>query len=87
MNTIRRAIEVLFVLTLAALLGGGILFVLGQAIGLVAGQAQWLTLLNDAIKTPICTLHPSAPLPGSCSATSAASPRSSTRRPVHGECR
>ena len=54
MNTIRRAIEVVFVLTLAALLGGGILFVLGQAIGLVAGQAQWLTLLNDAIKTPIC---------------------------------
>ena len=28
MNTIRRAIEVVFVLTLAALLGGGILFVL-----------------------------------------------------------
>ncbi|SDS58702.1 hypothetical protein SAMN04489743_0391 [Pseudarthrobacter equi] len=54
MHTFRRAIEVLFVLTLAVLLAGGIVFVLGQAIGLVAGQGQWLTALNDTIKTPIC---------------------------------
>lgn len=54
MHTFRRAIEVLFVLTLAVLLAGGIVFVLGQAIGLMAGQGQWLTALNDTIKTPIC---------------------------------
>jgi hypothetical protein len=54
MHSFRRAIEVLFVLTLAVLLAGGIVFVLGQAISLVAGQGQWLTALNDAIKTPIC---------------------------------
>lgn len=54
MHTIRRAIEVLFVLTLAALLAGGIVFVAGQAIALVAGQGDWLTLLNDTIKAPMC---------------------------------
>lgn len=54
MHTIRRAIEVLFVLTLAAFLAGGIVFVAGQAIALVAGQGEWLTLLNDTIKVPIC---------------------------------
>jgi membrane protein implicated in regulation of membrane protease activity len=54
MHTIRRAIEVLFVLTLAALLIGGIVFVAGQAIALVAGQGHWLTLLNDTIKAPMC---------------------------------
>ena len=54
MHKIRRAIEVLFVLTLAALLIGGIVFVAGQAIALVAGQGHWLTLLNDTIKVPMC---------------------------------
>ena len=54
MHTFRRATEVLFVLTLAVLLAGGILFVVGQGIALVAGQGEWLTLLNDTIKTPIC---------------------------------
>ena len=54
MHTIRRAIEVLFVLTLAALLIGGIVFVAGQGIALAAGQGDWLTLLNDTIKAPIC---------------------------------
>ncbi|RDV09988.1 MULTISPECIES: hypothetical protein [unclassified Arthrobacter] len=54
MHTIRRAIEVLFVLTLAALLLGGIVLVAGQAIALVAGQGHWLTLLNDTIKAPMC---------------------------------
>ncbi|WP_455836160.1 hypothetical protein [Pseudarthrobacter siccitolerans] len=54
MHTIRRAVEVLFVLTLAALLVGGVLFVAGQAIALVAGQGDWLTLLNETIKTPMC---------------------------------
>jgi uncharacterized membrane protein SirB2 len=54
MHTIRRAVEVLFVLALAALLIGGIVFVAAQAIALVAGQGDWLTLLNDTIKAPIC---------------------------------
>lgn len=54
MHTIRRAIEVLFVLTLAALLVGGVAFVAGQAIALVAGQGDWLTLLNETIKAPMC---------------------------------
>ena len=54
MHTIRRAIEVLFVLTLAALLIGGIVFVTGQAIALAAGQGDWLTLLDDTIKAPVC---------------------------------
>jgi membrane protein implicated in regulation of membrane protease activity len=55
MHTFRRATEVLFVLTLAVLLAGGILFVAGQAIALAAGQGEWLTLLNDTIKTPLCS--------------------------------
>ena len=54
MHTIRRAVEVLFVLTLAALLAGGTVFVAGQAIALVAGKGDWLTLLNDTIKAPMC---------------------------------
>ena len=54
MHQIRRAIEVVFVLTLAALLLGGLLFVTGQAIALVAGQGDWLVFLNDYVKTPIC---------------------------------
>ncbi|TNB76649.1 hypothetical protein FHJ30_00575 [Arthrobacter sp. BB-1] len=54
MHSIRRAVEVLFVLTLAALLVGGVVFVAGQAIALVAGQGEWLALLNSTIKAPIC---------------------------------
>jgi hypothetical protein len=54
MHTIRRAIEVLFVLTLAVLLIGGIVFVAGQGIALAAGRGDWLTLLNDTIKAPVC---------------------------------
>jgi hypothetical protein len=54
MHTIRRAVEVLFVLTLAALLAGGVLFVAGQAVALVAGQGDWLKLLNETIKAPMC---------------------------------
>lgn len=54
MNKIRRAVEVLFVLTLAALLLGGVVFVVGQAIALIAGQGDWLALLNETIKTPMC---------------------------------
>ena len=54
MHTIQRAIEVLFVLTLAALLAGGVVFVAGQAIALVAGQGDWLDLLNETIKAPMC---------------------------------
>ena len=54
MHQIRRAIEVIFVLTLAALLLGGILFVTGQAIALIAGQGDWLVFLNEYVNTPMC---------------------------------
>jgi hypothetical protein len=54
MHKIRRAVEVLFVLTLAALLIGGVVFVTGQAVALIVGQGVWLTLLNETIKTPMC---------------------------------
>lgn len=54
MHQIRRAVEVLFVLTLAALLLGGVVFVAGQALALIAGQGSWLEFLNEAIKTPMC---------------------------------
>ena len=54
MQQIRRAVEVLFVLTLAALLVGGIVFVLGQAAALILGQGSWLAFFNDAVKIPMC---------------------------------
>jgi hypothetical protein len=54
MHKIRRPVEVLFVLTLAALLLGGAVFVIGQAIALAAGHGDWLTLLNETVKTPMC---------------------------------
>jgi membrane protein implicated in regulation of membrane protease activity len=54
MQTIRRVIEVLFVLTLAALLGGGIVFVLGQAVALILGQGSWLAFFHDTVKIPMC---------------------------------
>ncbi|HEU4668463.1 MAG TPA: hypothetical protein VFS79_12460 [Arthrobacter sp.] len=54
MHSIRRAVEVLFVLTLAVLLAGGVVFVAGQAIALAAGQGEWLTLFNETIKEPMC---------------------------------
>jgi membrane protein implicated in regulation of membrane protease activity len=54
MHKIRRAVEVLFVLTLAAMLIGGVVFVTGQAAALIAGKGAWLTLLNETIKTPMC---------------------------------
>jgi hypothetical protein len=54
MHRIRRAIAVIFVLTLATLLLGGILFVAGQAIALIAGQGDWLEFFNDAVKPPLC---------------------------------
>jgi hypothetical protein len=54
MHNIRRIIEVIFVLTLATLLLGGIVFVTGQAVALIAGQGQWLEFFNEFIKTPMC---------------------------------
>jgi len=54
MHKIRRAIEVLFVLTLAALLVGGIVFVLGQAVALILGQGSWLAFFDDTVKIPMC---------------------------------
>ena len=54
MHKIRKAVEVLFILTLAALLLGGIVFVLGQAVALVFGQGSWLAFFNDTVKIPMC---------------------------------
>ncbi|WP_104137739.1 hypothetical protein [Arthrobacter sp. ZGTC131] len=54
MHQIRRAIEVLFVLTLAALLLGGVVFVTGQAVSLIAGQSSWLEFFDESVKPPMC---------------------------------
>ncbi|MFF2245385.1 hypothetical protein ACFVTM_14525 [Arthrobacter sp. NPDC058130] len=54
MHKIRRTIEAIFVLTLALLLLGGVVFVAGQAIALTAGQGDWLQFFNDAFKPPLC---------------------------------
>ncbi len=54
MHKIRRAIEVIFVVSLAALLAGGVLFVTGQAIALAAGQSEWLVFFNESVKPPMC---------------------------------
>lgn len=54
MHQIRRAVEVLFVLTLAALLLGGVLFVTGQALALIAGQGGWLEFFDEYVKPPVC---------------------------------
>jgi membrane protein implicated in regulation of membrane protease activity len=54
MHKTRRAIEVLFVLTLAALLAGGVVFVLGQAVALILGQGSWLAFFNETVKIPMC---------------------------------
>ncbi|HEX9085994.1 MAG TPA: hypothetical protein VF867_00525 [Arthrobacter sp.] len=54
MHQYRRTIEVIFVLALAALLLGGILVVIGQAIALLAGQGDWLEFFNESVKPPLC---------------------------------
>ncbi|WP_115788257.1 hypothetical protein [Arthrobacter silvisoli] len=54
MHRIRQAIQAIFVLTLAALLAGGVLFVVGQAVALAAGQGGWLDFFDDAVKPPLC---------------------------------
>ena len=54
MHQFIRTTEITFVLTLAALLLGGVLFVACQAIALIAGQGGWLEFLNDYVKTPMC---------------------------------
>jgi len=54
MNKIRKAIEVIFVLTLAILLVGGVVFVAGQALGLIFGQGGVLEFFNTTVKAPIC---------------------------------
>ena len=54
MNTPRRFIQTVFTLTLALLLVGGVLFVAGQAAGLVAGQNAWLEFFNTYVKPPVC---------------------------------
>ncbi|WP_461175158.1 hypothetical protein M1D93_20745 (plasmid) [Arthrobacter sp. Z1-9] len=54
MQKTRRFIEAVFVLTLATLLLGGVLFVLGQAAALILGQGNWLEFLNQTVKAPMC---------------------------------
>ena len=54
MHQTRRTVEIIFVLSLAALLLGGVVLVAGQAIALIAGQGAWLEFLNDSVKTPMC---------------------------------
>lgn len=54
MYQIRRAVEVLFVLTLAALLLGGVLFVTGQSLALIAGQGGWLEFFDEYVKPQVC---------------------------------
>ena len=54
MHKIGRAVEITFVLTLAALLLGGVVFVTGQAAALIAGQGAWLEFFNASVKTPMC---------------------------------
>jgi membrane protein implicated in regulation of membrane protease activity len=54
MHKIRRAVEITFLLTLAALLLGGVVFVTGQAVALITGQGTWLEFFNAAIKAPMC---------------------------------
>ncbi|AFR28823.1 hypothetical protein [Arthrobacter sp. Rue61a] len=49
-----KLIQTIFVLTLAALLLGGVVFVAGQSVSLVLGQGEWLTFLNDSLKDPMC---------------------------------
>lgn len=49
-----KHLRTIFVLTLAALLLGGVVFVAGQAIALMVGKGEWLTFLNDSLKDPMC---------------------------------
>ena len=54
MHLIKRTTEIIFVLTLAALLLGGVVLVTGQAAALIAGQGAWLEFFSDSITTPMC---------------------------------
>ncbi|MFF2028900.1 hypothetical protein [Arthrobacter sp. NPDC058192] len=54
MPKLRRTINAVFVISLAALLIAGIVFVAGQALALLTGQGDWLAILNDAVKGPAC---------------------------------
>lgn len=64
MHKTRRAIEVFFVLTLATLLLGGVVFVTGQALALMLGQGTWLALLNESLKPPMCIAASAAAVAG-----------------------
>lgn len=48
-----KLVRATFVITLAICLVGGLLFVLGQAVGIVAGQGAWLVTMNATVKNPI----------------------------------
>ncbi|MFC9353193.1 hypothetical protein [Arthrobacter sp. NPDC057013] len=54
MQKLRHIINAIFVISLAALLIAGIVFVAGQALALVIGQGGWLAVLNEAVKGPAC---------------------------------
>jgi hypothetical protein len=54
MQKLRNTINTIFVLSLAALLIAGLVFVAGQALALITGQGDWLAVLNEAVKGPAC---------------------------------
>lgn len=54
MQKLRHTINAIFVISLAALLIAGIVFVAGQALSLITGQGDWLAVLNEAVKGPAC---------------------------------
>jgi hypothetical protein len=54
MRKLRPTINAVFVVSLAALLIAGIVFVAGQALALLTGQGGWLSVLDDAVKAPAC---------------------------------
>jgi hypothetical protein len=54
MQKLQHTISALFVVSLAALLIAGVVFVAGQALALATGQGHWLAVLNEAVKGPAC---------------------------------
>jgi hypothetical protein len=50
----QRIVHIVFVISLAAFLAGGLIIVLAQAATLAAGDNTSLLYLNDAAKLPVC---------------------------------
>jgi hypothetical protein len=54
MLILKRTVHVVFVVSLALFLVGGIVIVLAQAGTLIAGDSASLVYLNDVAKIPVC---------------------------------